>query len=121
MLTLVPGQRFFLPTQLPAFPLLVPNANFSAFGECCFVTEHERCAFLCVQANSKQEVAVRRHSFTPMSSQDQVKRPRVFSVGNPPRTPLPPSLSSTDVPEAQENEELAENQVRFCALYVCLL
>ncbi|XP_053542246.1 6-phosphofructo-2-kinase/fructose-2,6-bisphosphatase 2a isoform X3 [Ictalurus punctatus] len=61
-------------------------------------------------ANSKQEVMVRRNSFTPMSSQDQVKRPRVFSVGNPPCTPLPPSLSSTDVFEAQENEELAEKQ-----------
>ncbi|GAA6066884.1 6-phosphofructo-2-kinase/fructose-2,6-bisphosphatase 2a [Tachysurus ichikawai] len=60
---------------------------------------------LCVQANSKQEVLARRNSFTPMSSQDQVKRLRVFSVGNPPRTPLPPSLSSTDVPEAQENDE----------------
>ncbi|XP_027021359.1 6-phosphofructo-2-kinase/fructose-2,6-bisphosphatase 2a [Tachysurus fulvidraco] len=59
-------------------------------------------------SNSKQEVPARRNSFTPMSSQDQVKRPRVFSVGNPPRTPLPPSLSSTDVPEAQENDEQLE-------------
>uniref|UniRef100_A0A673JY07 6-phosphofructo-2-kinase/fructose-2,6-bisphosphatase 2 n=1 Tax=Sinocyclocheilus rhinocerous TaxID=307959 RepID=A0A673JY07_9TELE len=28
---------------------------------------------------------LRRNSFTPLSSQDQVKRPRLFSVGNPPR------------------------------------
>ncbi|XP_046725143.1 6-phosphofructo-2-kinase/fructose-2,6-bisphosphatase 2a isoform X1 [Silurus meridionalis] len=58
-------------------------------------------------ANSKQG-ALRRNSFTPMSSQDQVKRQRVFSVGNPPHTPLPPSLSSTDV-----FEELTEKQVRL--------
>lgn len=87
-----------------------------------YITEHWRAllltlAVLCVQANSKQEVMVRRNSFTPMSSQDQVKRPRVFSVGNPPCTPLPPSLSSTDVFEAQENEELAEKQVWFLTLY----
>ncbi|KAB5546686.1 hypothetical protein PHYPO_G00074870 [Pangasianodon hypophthalmus] len=61
-------------------------------------------------ANSKHEAVMRRNSFTPMSSQDQVKRPEVFSVGNPPCTPLPPSLSSTDVPEAQETDELDEKQ-----------
>ncbi|TSL61127.1 6-phosphofructo-2-kinase/fructose-2,6-bisphosphatase 2 [Bagarius yarrelli] len=56
-------------------------------------------------ANSKQEMPARRNSFTPMSSLEQVKRPRVFSIGNPPCTPLPLSLSSTDVPEALENVE----------------
>ncbi|XP_022533301.1 6-phosphofructo-2-kinase/fructose-2,6-bisphosphatase 2a isoform X2 [Astyanax mexicanus] len=54
----------------------------------------------------KQDVPpalLRRNSFTPMSSRDQVKRPRLFSVGNPPHTPLPPALDST-----QEADELAE-------------
>uniref|UniRef100_A0A8B9JN34 6-phosphofructo-2-kinase/fructose-2,6-bisphosphatase 2 n=1 Tax=Astyanax mexicanus TaxID=7994 RepID=A0A8B9JN34_ASTMX len=57
----------------------------------------------------KQDVPpalLRRNSFTPMSSRDQVKRPRLFSVGNPPHTPLPPALDST-----QEADELAEKPV----------
>ncbi|XP_035377421.1 6-phosphofructo-2-kinase/fructose-2,6-bisphosphatase 2a [Electrophorus electricus] len=61
----------------------------------------------------RQEVPpalLRRNSFTPLSSQDQVKRPRLFSMGNPPRIPLPPSLASTEVPEAQEQEELSDDQ-----------
>lgn len=67
-------------------------------------------------AISKRDMMVRRNSFTPMSSQDQVKRPRVFSVGNPPCTPLPPSLSSIDVFEAQETDEVVEKQVQFLTL-----
>uniref|UniRef100_A0A4W4FLJ9 6-phosphofructo-2-kinase/fructose-2,6-bisphosphatase 2 n=1 Tax=Electrophorus electricus TaxID=8005 RepID=A0A4W4FLJ9_ELEEL len=68
----------------------------------------------------RQEVPpalLRRNSFTPLSSQDQVKRPRLFSMGNPPRIPLPPSLASTEVPEAQEQEELSDDQVSFLAYY----
>uniref|UniRef100_A0A8B9R7Q8 6-phosphofructo-2-kinase/fructose-2,6-bisphosphatase 2 n=1 Tax=Astyanax mexicanus TaxID=7994 RepID=A0A8B9R7Q8_ASTMX len=51
-----------------------------------------------LQGCEKQDVPpalLRRNSFTPMSSRDQVKRPRLFSVGNPPHTPLPPALDST--------------------------
>ncbi|XP_076840796.1 6-phosphofructo-2-kinase/fructose-2,6-bisphosphatase 2a isoform X2 [Brachyhypopomus gauderio] len=64
-------------------------------------------------SNPRQHVApalLRRNSFTPLSSQDQVKRPRLFSVGSPPRIPLPPSLASTRVPETQEQEELTGDQ-----------
>uniref|UniRef100_A0A8B9JNX7 6-phosphofructo-2-kinase/fructose-2,6-bisphosphatase 2 n=1 Tax=Astyanax mexicanus TaxID=7994 RepID=A0A8B9JNX7_ASTMX len=62
-----------------------------------------------LQGCEKQDVPpalLRRNSFTPMSSRDQVKRPRLFSVGNPPHTPLPPALDST-----QEADELAEKPV----------
>ncbi|KAG7269266.1 hypothetical protein CRUP_024893, partial [Coryphaenoides rupestris] len=43
----------------------------------------------------------RRNSFTPLSSQDQVKRPRMYSVGHPPqsRRPPPPSLPSMQFSE----------------------
>ncbi|XP_016086846.1 6-phosphofructo-2-kinase/fructose-2,6-bisphosphatase 2a [Sinocyclocheilus grahami] len=53
---------------------------------------------------------LRRNSFTPLSSQDQVKRPRLFSVGNPPRLASVPALSTTRFPEAEESEELSESQ-----------
>ncbi|XP_056589222.1 6-phosphofructo-2-kinase/fructose-2,6-bisphosphatase 2a [Triplophysa dalaica] len=53
---------------------------------------------------------LRRNSFTPLSSQDQVKRPRLFSVGNPPRLASFPALSSTRFQGAQESEELNESQ-----------
>ncbi|KAI2649436.1 6-phosphofructo-2-kinase/fructose-2,6-bisphosphatase 2 [Labeo rohita] len=63
--------------------------------------------------SSRQEVPptlLRRNSFTPLSSQDQIKRPRLFSVGNPPRLASVPALSTTQFPEAQESEELSESQ-----------
>uniref|UniRef100_A0A9J8AB80 6-phosphofructo-2-kinase/fructose-2,6-bisphosphatase 2 n=1 Tax=Cyprinus carpio carpio TaxID=630221 RepID=A0A9J8AB80_CYPCA len=53
---------------------------------------------------------LRRNSFTPLSSQDQVKRPRLFSVGNPPRLASVPALSTTRFPEAEESEEMNESQ-----------
>lgn len=71
---------------------------------------------MCYQGGKKQEMPqtlLRRNSFTPLSSQDQIKRPRLFSVGNPPRLPVIPILSSTRLPGAQENEELNESQVSF--------
>uniref|UniRef100_A0A673FXN4 6-phosphofructo-2-kinase/fructose-2,6-bisphosphatase 2 n=1 Tax=Sinocyclocheilus rhinocerous TaxID=307959 RepID=A0A673FXN4_9TELE len=52
-----------------------------------------------------------RNSFTPLSSEDQVKRPRLFSVGNPPRLASIPALSTSRFPEAQESEELSESPV----------
>lgn len=63
--------------------------------------------------SSRQQVPpalLRRNSFTPLSSQDQVKRPRLFSVGNQPRLPSVPALSFTRFSEAQESEELNESQ-----------
>uniref|UniRef100_A0A672P134 6-phosphofructo-2-kinase/fructose-2,6-bisphosphatase 2 n=1 Tax=Sinocyclocheilus grahami TaxID=75366 RepID=A0A672P134_SINGR len=63
---------------------------------------------------------LRRNSFTPLSSQDQVKRPRLFSVGNPPRLASVPALSTTRFPEAEESEELSESQVSFGLLHLCV-
>ncbi|CAL8250616.1 unnamed protein product [Arctogadus glacialis] len=46
----------------------------------------------------------RRNSFTPLSSQDQVKRPRMYSVGNPPlRRAQAPTLPSMHFSEASED------------------
>ncbi|XP_052397309.1 6-phosphofructo-2-kinase/fructose-2,6-bisphosphatase 2 [Carassius gibelio] len=53
---------------------------------------------------------VRRNSFTPLSSQDQIKRPRLFSAGNRPRLASVHALSATRFPETEESEELSESQ-----------
>uniref|UniRef100_A0A671T7I8 Uncharacterized protein n=1 Tax=Sinocyclocheilus anshuiensis TaxID=1608454 RepID=A0A671T7I8_9TELE len=44
---------------------------------------------LCVNYNSAP--LLRRNSYTPLSSHDQVKRPRLYSAGNWPWLPLTPS------------------------------
>ncbi|XP_066528836.1 6-phosphofructo-2-kinase/fructose-2,6-bisphosphatase 2a isoform X1 [Hoplias malabaricus] len=75
------------------------------------VNTHRNRPLSCAQGCGRHEVPpalLRRNSFTPMSSQDQVKRPRLFSVGNPPRTPLPAALDSTE-----ESDEFAENPEHF--------
>uniref|UniRef100_A0A8C2HY60 6-phosphofructo-2-kinase/fructose-2,6-bisphosphatase 2 n=1 Tax=Cyprinus carpio TaxID=7962 RepID=A0A8C2HY60_CYPCA len=51
---------------------------------------------------------LRRNSFTPLSSQDQVNRPRLFSVGNPPRLTSVPVLSTSRFSEAQESTVLIQ-------------
>lgn len=51
----------------------------------------------------------RRNSFTPLSSQDQIKRPRLYSVGNAPQAPRmsqAPTLPSMQFSEASEGAEL---------------
>ncbi|KAJ8016708.1 hypothetical protein DPEC_G00010130 [Dallia pectoralis] len=54
---------------------------------------------------------LRRNSFTPLSSHDQVKRPRLYSAGNPPQMhPFIPSMQSLEVPEATE---MTHNQESF--------
>lgn len=55
----------------------------------------------------------RRNSFTPLSSQDQIKRPRLYSVDNPPRTRMSqaPTLPSMQFSEASEGAELLQSQV----------
>uniref|UniRef100_A0A3Q3NI97 6-phosphofructo-2-kinase/fructose-2,6-bisphosphatase 2 n=1 Tax=Mastacembelus armatus TaxID=205130 RepID=A0A3Q3NI97_9TELE len=54
----------------------------------------------------------RRNSFTPLSSQDQIKRPRLYSVGNPPhaRTSQAPTLPSMQFSEASEGAELLQSE-----------
>ncbi|KAG7221600.1 hypothetical protein INR49_017131 [Caranx melampygus] len=52
---------------------------------------------------------LRRNSFTPLSSQDQIKRPRLYSVGNPPQARMSqaPTLPSMQFSEASEGAELS--------------
>ncbi|CAB1450992.1 unnamed protein product [Pleuronectes platessa] len=54
----------------------------------------------------------RRNSFTPLSSQDQIKRPRLYSMGNPPQARMshPPTLPSMQFSEASEGAELLQSQ-----------
>uniref|UniRef100_A0A665W3Y5 6-phosphofructo-2-kinase/fructose-2,6-bisphosphatase 2 n=1 Tax=Echeneis naucrates TaxID=173247 RepID=A0A665W3Y5_ECHNA len=51
---------------------------------------------------------LRRNSFTPLSSQDQIKRPRLYSVGNPSQAIVSqaPTLPSMQFSEASEGAEL---------------
>lgn len=47
---------------------------------------------------------LRRNSFTPLSSQDQIKRPRLYSVGNhfndrTSHAPFLPSMQFSEAPE----------------------
>ena len=56
----------------------------------------------------------RRNSFTPLSSQDQIKRRRLYSMGNPPQAYMSqaPTLPSMPFSEASEGAELQQSQVR---------
>uniref|UniRef100_A0A3Q3WQN9 Uncharacterized protein n=1 Tax=Mola mola TaxID=94237 RepID=A0A3Q3WQN9_MOLML len=45
----------------------------------------------------------RRNSYTPLSSHDQVKRPRLYSVGNQPWLPLTPTPSAL-MPEERQSQ-----------------
>lgn len=54
----------------------------------------------------------RRNSFTPLSSQDQIKRPRLYSVGNPPQAHMSqaPNLPSMPFSEVSEKAELQQGE-----------
>ncbi|XP_061909948.1 6-phosphofructo-2-kinase/fructose-2,6-bisphosphatase 2-like isoform X4 [Entelurus aequoreus] len=54
----------------------------------------------------------RRNSFTPLSSHDQIKRPRLYSMGNPPQPRMShaPALSSMQFLEASEGVEQQESE-----------
>lgn len=45
----------------------------------------------------------RRNSYTPLSSHDQVKRPRLYSAGNQPWLPLAPTPAAL-MPEGQQSQ-----------------
>uniref|UniRef100_A0A3B3CAD1 Uncharacterized protein n=1 Tax=Oryzias melastigma TaxID=30732 RepID=A0A3B3CAD1_ORYME len=45
----------------------------------------------------------RRNSYTPLSSHDQVKRPRLYSAGNQPWLPLAPTPSAL-MPEGLQSQ-----------------
>ncbi|XP_054601976.1 6-phosphofructo-2-kinase/fructose-2,6-bisphosphatase 2 isoform X3 [Nothobranchius furzeri] len=60
-----------------------------------------------VRKNTMPPPFVRRNSFDPLSTQDQIKRPRLYSVGNPQHShtyhsPTFPSLRFSDMFEAAE-------------------
>lgn len=46
---------------------------------------------------------LRRNSYTPLSSHDQVKRPRLYSAGNQPWLPLAPTPSAL-MPEGRQSQ-----------------
>lgn len=64
---------------------------------------------------------LRRNSFTPLSSQDQIKRPRLYSMGNPPqtRTSQAPALPNMQFSEASEGAELTRNEVSLLNSILC--
>lgn len=59
---------------------------------------------------------LRRNSFTPLSSQDQIKRPRLYSVGNHSHTRMSqaPTLPSMQFSEASEGSETVQSEVSAC-------
>uniref|UniRef100_G3NFY5 6-phosphofructo-2-kinase/fructose-2,6-bisphosphatase 2 n=1 Tax=Gasterosteus aculeatus aculeatus TaxID=481459 RepID=G3NFY5_GASAC len=65
--------------------------------------------------NAASPPFIRRNSFTPLSSQDQIKRPRLYSVGNPPNARLSqaPALPSMQFSEASEmlQSEVSQDSV----------
>ena len=75
---------------------------------CLFFTDQNK-----VQADSMPPAFLRRNSFTPLSSQDQIKRPRLYSMGNPPQARLSqaPTLPSMQFSEASEAPELLQSEV----------
>lgn len=65
-----------------------------------------------VRPDSVPPVFFRRNSFTPLSSEDQIKRPRLYSAGNPPQhcVSQAPTLPSMQFSEASERAELLESE-----------
>ncbi|XP_030632106.1 6-phosphofructo-2-kinase/fructose-2,6-bisphosphatase 2 isoform X2 [Chanos chanos] len=62
-------------------------------------------------------VLLRRNSYTPLSSHDQVKRPRLYSAGNRPWFPLTPSPSALHFPRTPEGA-LLHSQSRVGGSYL---
>ncbi|XP_013865029.1 6-phosphofructo-2-kinase/fructose-2,6-bisphosphatase 2 isoform X2 [Austrofundulus limnaeus] len=54
----------------------------------------------------------RRNSYTPLSSHDQVKRPRLYSAGNQPWLPLAPTPSAL-MPEGLQSQEFLCEGINF--------
>lgn len=66
--------------------------------------------FICQKnvGNDAAPAFLRRNSFTPLSSQDQIKRPRLYSAGNQSQSRIlhTPTLPSMQFSEASEGAEL---------------
>uniref|UniRef100_A0A4W4EEQ8 6-phosphofructo-2-kinase/fructose-2,6-bisphosphatase 2 n=1 Tax=Electrophorus electricus TaxID=8005 RepID=A0A4W4EEQ8_ELEEL len=60
---------------------------------------------------SPATLLLRRNSYTPLSSHDQVKRPRLYSAGNRPWLPLVPSPSALHVPDTPAGVLLSQVSV----------
>ncbi|XP_058229709.1 6-phosphofructo-2-kinase/fructose-2,6-bisphosphatase 2 isoform X5 [Hemibagrus wyckioides] len=60
---------------------------------------------------------LRRNSYTPLSSLDQVKRPRLYSAGNRPWLPLAPSPSALHFPDTPEGA-LLHSQLRVSGSFL---
>ncbi|MBN3323085.1 F262 bisphosphatase, partial [Atractosteus spatula] len=62
-------------------------------------------------------VLLRRNSYTPLASPDQVKRPRLYSAGNRPWLPLAPSPKALQFHEAPEGAVLEQSQVSVSTVF----
>ncbi|KAM9444380.1 6-phosphofructo-2-kinase/fructose-2,6-bisphosphatase 2 isoform 2-T2 [Clarias gariepinus] len=60
---------------------------------------------------------LRRNSYTPLSSLDQVRRPRLYSAGNRPWLPLAPSPSALRFPDTPEGA-LLHSQLRVSGSFL---
>ncbi|XP_035797885.1 6-phosphofructo-2-kinase/fructose-2,6-bisphosphatase 2-like [Amphiprion ocellaris] len=76
------------------------------------VNTHRNRPFNKARPDAVPPAFLRRNSFTPLSSQDQIKRPRLYSVGNPPhaRMSQAPTLPSMQFSEASEGTELLQGE-----------
>lgn len=73
-----------------------------------------------VRADAVPPAFLRRNSFTPLSSQDQIKRPRLYSAGNPQQArmsqaPNLPSMQFSEVSEGQEQLQSEDSVNGFSA------
>ncbi|XP_058498583.1 6-phosphofructo-2-kinase/fructose-2,6-bisphosphatase 2-like isoform X2 [Solea solea] len=75
------------------------------------VTHRDRPLTKC-NSDAVPPAFLRRNSFTPLSSEDQIKRPRLYSMGNPPhaRPSLPPTLPCMQFSDASEGSELLQKE-----------
>nr|XP_046168114.1 6-phosphofructo-2-kinase/fructose-2,6-bisphosphatase 2-like isoform X3 [Oncorhynchus gorbuscha] len=62
---------------------------------------------------SRDPAPIRRNSYTPLSSHDQFKRPRLYSAGNRPWLPQRPTPSALQFPEMPEGV-LQQSQDSLC-------
>uniref|UniRef100_A0A8D0AT01 6-phosphofructo-2-kinase/fructose-2,6-bisphosphatase 2 n=1 Tax=Sander lucioperca TaxID=283035 RepID=A0A8D0AT01_SANLU len=70
--------------------------------------------------NAVPPAFLRRNSFTPLSSQDQIKRPRLYSMGNPPQARMSqaPTLPSMQFSEVSEGAELLQSKDNLVSITV---
>uniref|UniRef100_A0A3Q2D3X6 6-phosphofructo-2-kinase/fructose-2,6-bisphosphatase 2 n=1 Tax=Cyprinodon variegatus TaxID=28743 RepID=A0A3Q2D3X6_CYPVA len=77
-----------------------------------------------VKTNTMPAPLFRRNSFDPLSSQDQIKRPRLFSMGSLTHSHMFPSFPASLFSDVSEGAELLQNEVSvyhkcYCCLSAC--